>query len=273
VSHSQQEAAPALAHPARFFAEAASDLKRARPAAWRLFRANVRARYRRAWLGYLWLLLPAAATAALCAFIRARGIVSAGPTALPYPLFVLSGVMLWQAFSEALQAPLQQLGAARRTITRMPVPHEAVIGAGLLEVLLAAGVRLAVLGIAIAILAPGVSPSVLLLPLGFLALALLGLALGLLAAPFGLLWDDVGRGMFLFTAFLFFVTPVVYPLPRRGLLLFNPVTPLLDTSRAWISGPAAPWAFLAAVAVSLLLLAGAWLFYRLARPHVVARLG
>jgi ABC-type polysaccharide/polyol phosphate export permease len=67
---------------------------------------------------------------------------------------------------------------------------------------------------------------------------------------------------------------VLYRVPEHGILRFNPVTPLLDTTRAWlIAGESAMNAFAIVMSVTLVVLIFAWLFQRLARPHVVARLG
>lgn len=266
-------ASPPLSRPKSFVREAMADLCRSLPVAWRLFRANVTARYRSAWLGWLWLLLPAAGTAAICGFIRARGIVTTTPTDLPYPFFVLAGVTLWQVFLESLQAPLQQLRSMRSIITRTNVPHEAVIGAGILELLLNAAVRLLLLAVAMVMFRIAPSPSLLLVPFGVLTLATLGVAIGLIVAPIGMLWDDVGRGIAFAATVLFFLTPAAYPLPPSGLLRLNPVSPLLDSTRAWIGGGSSPWGFAEVAGGSFVLLLFALLFYRLAQPHFVARLG
>jgi lipopolysaccharide transport system permease protein len=266
-------AEPELRRPRRFLRLALADLARSRPAAWALFLANLRAQHRRAWLGYLWLLLPALAAAGVGVFVQSRGIVAVAATRLSYPLFALTGLILCQSILDALNAPLEQLGGARQMITRSTVPHEAVIGAAMLRICLNALVRLAVLAAAFAVAGVPVAPTALLVPFGLAALILLGLSLGLLTAPLGLVSDDVPRAIFLASTFLFFLTPVVYPVPHLPLLRLNPVAILIDTTRAWLSGPAPSAALLAIAVGALTLLVAAWLLDRLARPHVVARLG
>jgi lipopolysaccharide transport system permease protein len=266
-------AEPELRRPGLFLVAAAGDLRAALPLGWRLFRSNLRVRYRRSWLGYVWLLLPALGTAALAAFIQSRRIVTVAPTELPYPLFVLAGIILWQLFGEALNAPLQQLQAGRQLVTRSRVPHEALVTAGVLEVLLNAVIRLAVLAAALPWFDVGFTASMLLVPLGAVVLALLGLGAGLLLAPLGLLYDDVGRGLALLLSFGFFVTPIVYPIPSGSMLRFNPLAPPIETVRHWIAGTGAAPGFWPVAAGGAALLLLAWLFYRLARPHFTARLG
>lgn len=270
IVHSSQSE---LRHPGRFFAEAFRDLRRAPAVAWRLFLSNVRARHRRSWLGYVWLLLPTLATTAIWTYIHTRGVIAIAPTAVPYPVYVLAGTVLWQVFVDALNAPLQQLQASRQLITRSRVPHEALILAGVFEVLLNCAARLLVLLPALLFFAVPIGPRTLLLPLGIAALLLLGLALGMLIAPAGLLYDDVGRAVALATGFWFFLTPVVYRAPADGLLRLNPVTPLLETTRGWLTSNGTARGFGAVTLAALVTLFAAWLVQRIARPHTVARLG
>lgn len=262
-----------LQHPARFFADAMRDLRRSPRVAWQLFVSNVQARHRRTWLGYLWLLLPTLGTTAVWVYVRSRGVIATGATGLPYVVHALSGMIFWQVFTESLVSPLQQLAANRQLITRSRVPHEALILAGVFETLLNCAVRLVILAIAMA--ATGVMPgrAIVLVPIGVAALALLGSTLGVFAAPAGLLYDDIGRAMAMLTGFWFFLTPVVYPAPARGLMRWNPVTPLLETTRQWLTSPAPAGGFAIVAGAAAAVLVAAWLFERLARPHVAARLG
>ncbi len=264
----------ALSHPGRFFAAAREDLRRTPAMAWRLFRRNLQARYRRTWLAYAWLLLPSVATTVVWTYIHSQRIIVIGPTDLPYPLHVLAGMALWQTFLEALNAPLQQLTAGRQLVTRSPVPLEALVLAGGLEVLLNCGVRMVLLGLVLLAYGVPVGPGLLLAPLGVAALIGLGLAFGVLLAPLGLLYDDVGRAIVMVANFWFFLTPVVYSAPAAGLLRLNPVTPLLETARTWLTSaePAAPGFLLVSLTAVVLLLVG-WGLLRLARPHLVERLG
>lgn len=263
---------PELARPAAFFGRALNDLRASPRLGWRLFQADARARHRRSLLGWAWLLLPAAAAALICVYLQSRRVFAVGPTELPYGVHVLTGVVLWQVFVEALNAPLKQLSAAKQMITRSRVPHEAVLLSGLYEVALNAVVRLAVLIAVLAAFRLVPAPSVALLPVGMIALTALGFTLGLAMAPLGLLYDDVRQAMMLATSFLFFLTPIVYLAPETGLLHLNPVTPLLNTTRSWIVSAEAGVSFFIVAGASLAGLALAWLLYRLAQPHVIARL-
>ncbi|HYK04886.1 MAG TPA: ABC transporter permease [Thermoanaerobaculia bacterium] len=265
---------PALRHPRRFLASAKEDLRNTATVAWHLFRRNVQVRYRRTWLGYAWLLLPIIATTLVWVYINARRLVVIAAPEIPYPVHVLAGMALWQTFVDALNAPLQQLAAGRQLVTRSRVPLEALVLAGVLEALSNCAVRLVVLASMLITYDVPIGWSVLFAPLGIAALMLLGLAFGVFLAPVGLLYDDVGRAVVMVTGLWFFLTPVIYRAPEEGILRLNPVTPLLETTRAWLtsSAPAAD-GFVLVTAAAAALLVVAWVLLRLARPHVVERLG
>lgn len=271
MSETVYSADAALRRPGRFLHDALEELLRSPAVGWRLFRSNVQARHRRTWLGYLWLVLPAIGTTLVWVYVQSRRIVTIAPTELPYPVYALAGMVLWQVFIDALNAPLQQLGAGRQVITRSRVPHEAFLVAGAIETLFNCAVRAALLVPVLFFFGVSVRVTAVLIPAGIVALALFGLALGMAIAPAGMLYEDVGRGLALVTGLWFFVTPVVYP--ARGVMRWNPVTPLVETTRGWLTGAVPGGGFALVVALTVPLLLAAWLLLRLARPHVVARLG
>ncbi|MEL7219497.1 MAG: hypothetical protein AAGK01_13850 [Pseudomonadota bacterium] len=90
-----------------------------------LFMANLRASQRRALLGYVWLVTPAIATAIAFSLLRRWKVFEVAETDLPYALFVLSGVLLWQCFFDAVIAPVTQLKSQSDFLAFVPVRFEA----------------------------------------------------------------------------------------------------------------------------------------------------
>jgi lipopolysaccharide transport system permease protein len=278
VAEVTYSAEPQLRAGGSFAAETWRDLSVAGPVAWQLFVRRLQAGYRRSLLGYLWLVLPPLATTGVWVALNAAQVLRVGGTRVPYPLFVLAGTVLWQLFVDALNAPLAQLSGSRAILGKSRIPHEAFLLAGAIEVLFNFAVRALVLLPVFAWFGGAPAASLLLAPAGVAALLLLGFAAGLLLAPLGLLYADVARALTLATGVLFFLTPVLYPLPAAGpaavLRVANPVAPLLSTTREWLTGgaPAPAAGFVPVVAASLVALAMGWLCYRLARPHLISRL-
>jgi lipopolysaccharide transport system permease protein len=118
----------------------------------------------------------------------------------------------------------------------------------------------------------------LLFPLGFLVLLLLGCATGLVFVPIGALYGDVGRGIQLALRFGFFVTPVIYAMPDSGLtrklLLWNPVSAPLVSSRSWLIGGEGTFAWETALVcfASLIVLVAATIIFKVVMPHLIERL-
>ena len=267
-----------LRSPGRFLRETFTDLRASREVAWHLFARNLRSQYRQSFLGYLWIVLPPVATMLLWVYLNWTKTLAIGATALPYPVFVLTGTMLWQVFVDALYCPLNQLGASRALITKVRLPHEAILLSGLGVLLFNFLVRLVILLAALLAFHCPLTWGLLLAPFGLLVLVLLGLTIGLLLAPLGLLYQDISMSLTVIMGFAFFVTPIVYPVPTKWpaslLATLNPVTPALETTRNWIAlGPVWPAdGFFAVAAGTLVFFILAWLIYRLATPHLVARL-
>ena len=266
-----------LRYPRRFFHSIFSDLRVSPSVAWSLFLRNLRVQYRQTWLGYFWLLSPLATTLTWV-YLTSANILNVGQTGAPYPVYVLTGTSLWQVFAEALNCPLQQLGAARDIVSKTRIPHESLLLAGLIEVLFNFTVRLmTTLPVLVWFKLPW-HWTILFVPLGALLLLLLGLTIGLLLTPVGLLYQDVSRGLGIVMGFWFFLTPVIYPPPVKWpaslLVTLNPVTPLLITTRDWlIFGTVAPaTGFTIVSGLSFVCLVIGWLSYKLAKPHLIARL-
>lgn len=255
-----------------------ADLRASRELAWRLFVRNISAQYRQSFLGYAWAFLPPLFTTAIWVFLQSQKIFSVGDTGMPYVVFVLTGTVLWQTFVEALNSPLQMVNESRVMLAKINFPREALILTGIGQVLFNFGIRVVVLVPVFWWFEVPLQAGMLLSLMGVLALVTLGIAIGLILTPFGMLYQDVGRALGFGTQALFFLTPIVYPVPQASwagaLIQLNPVTPLLQSTRDWmVSGSTSHWGgFLWVCGISLLLLLAGWILYRIAMPHLISRM-
>lgn len=265
-----------LAAPRAFLRSVRADAGVVYRIGWQLFMRNLKVQARQSLLGYTWMLLPPLVAGLVWIFLGRARVVNVNTGGVPYPAFVLAGVFLWQGFVEALNCPLQQLNASRATLAKVRVPHEAFVTAGAAVVVFNSLVRLLVLlGVMLWFGVP-LTGTLALAPLGLAVLLALGLALGWLVALLGLLYADVTQALPVVLNLWFLITPIVYTLPAGfgRWLNFNPVTPLLATTRSWLlAGPAtpAPGFGLVALLAGILLVLN-WLAYRLAQPHLISRL-
>ena len=268
-----------LRQPRKFVRELISDLWGSRELAWRLFVRDLRAQYRASLLGYVWVFLPPLVAGLPFVYLNSAGVISVGDTPIPYAAYAMVGAIIWQTFVDALNSPLRAVNAARAMLTRINFPREAILLSGLMQVGFTFVVRLAlVIGVfaAFALKPAATSP---LFVVGMISIALTGFMIGLVLTPLGVLYGDVQHSLPIASTFLMLITPVLYPVPSSGLgamvASLNPLTPLITTTRDWLTTGAAVQhiAFLVVSGVTVTLLILAWVLYRLALPHLVARLG
>ncbi len=269
----------AIASPRRLLRDMLRDLRASRELAWRLAVRDISAQYRQTLLGFFWLLAIPLAHSIIWIFLGLSGTLSVGTTSIPYPAYVLAGTLLWTIFTDAVQAPLQGVMESKEVLARINFPREAIILSGVYQVAFNACIKFALLAALLPLL--GVPPawSQALAPLGIMTILLAGLVLGLLLTPVGLLYTDIAKGLPLLLQFLMFLTPVIYPLPANGpartLLLLNPLTPLVEVTRQWLTGQEAgmiAYLFIMAL-VALFAMLILWVVYRLAMPIVIERMG
>jgi len=253
------------------------DLWISRELAWRLLVRNIKAQYRQTALGYLWAFLPPVVTTVSFSFLNSSGVISIQNTSVPYPLYVLTGTVLWQAFADALHGPIRLVTSSREMLAKVNFPREALILAAGGEVLIYTAIRLLLVVTAMIWYGVPLPSTLVFTPVAILGLISFGVVIGLLLAPVALLVHDVERGLAMVLTLWFFLTPVVYPPPSTWpaslLATINPVSALLAGARyLFIAGADVNWSYwLAANAVTLILLLAGWVAYRLAIPHVLAR--
>ncbi len=268
-----------LRNPGQLVKDMAIDLIADRGLAWQFAVRDIKAQYRQAFFGILWALILPLANTVTWIFLNSTGIISVGKTDLPYPVYVFTGTMVWAIFMDALNAPLVQATAAKSMLAKINFPREALIMSGILQTLFNGSIKIGLLLAALIIF--GIYPDwhLVLFPLAVMSLILSGTTLGLLVTPIGLLYTDIGKGISLVMQFLMFVTPVVFPMPTSGWAVkvfeYNPLTPLILTSRHWLTGFPADYLgqFLIVNLLLFLLLLVVGVIYRLTMPILIERMG
>ena len=268
-----------LRNPAQLLRGMFRDLLASNELAWRLFVRDTSAQYRQSILGYVWAIIPPLLASLPFVFLNSQGVVSMGETKIPYAAYAMIGTIIWQVFVDALSTPLKTVSSAKSMLARINFPREALLLAGLGTVIFNFLIRFVLLIGVFAWFKIMPPPIALLLPLGVLALTVMGFMIGVLLTPLGLLYNDVQQTIPIAATFLMLLTPVLYTQPKSGLAgtitAWNPLTPLVMTTRDWITvGTTSHLLGFSIVSISacFLLFLG-WLVYRVALPHVVSRIG
>lgn len=173
------------------------------------------------------------------------GVFNPGPTAVPYPAFVILSVSMWQLFIGLFDQISRSFTVSGPMLTQVAFPHEilviqksALVLFNFLLPLVASLVVLLVYG------SPFTWSSFLFLP-ALLPLILLGISLGMLFSIVEVLAIDLYHVAHrIITGMLIYISPVVFspqvnsPL-LQSLMAFNPLTYLIDTPRALLLGQSA----------------------------------
>lgn len=257
-----------------------NDLPQAHELGFRLFKRNLTALYRQSLLGFAWAILPPLATAALWIVLRGNNVVSVQDTGAPYPVFVLTGTMLWQVFSEAILAPLTQVTENKIMLSKINIPREGLLLSGLYQLIFNTIIKILLLAGVFLIFHQTVSfSSLFFVPLGLFAIGLAGFSIGLFLTPLGMLYQDVNRGLTILLPFFMYLTPTVYPAPREGtiglVMKFNPIATFITQTRNWfIAQPVYDlhffWIYIFIFALIFLV---ALIIFRLSMPMIIERIG
>lgn len=270
----------ALRQPLKLVGDIARDLWAGRELAWRMFLRNIRGLYRQSFLGLFWAFLPPLANTAVWVILRnAKAFDLAGNLKVDYAAYVMAGMVIWQSFVEALQAPIQAVQSNRNMLSKLKFPRESILLVKFFEVLFNLAVRTAVL-IPLLLLMNSAAFNVTMLwaPVLVLLLIILGFGIGLFLMPFAMLYQDVGRTIIVSLPVWMILTPIIYAPPEgwvsAPLNYLNPASPLLSVARdLLVLGESAFWINMwvyAVIAIPLLLVG--LVLYRVSMPVLVERI-
>jgi ABC-2 type transport system permease protein len=191
---------------------------------------NLKVKYQRSTLGFLWTLLNPLVTALVLVVVF--GHIVRVPVD-DFWAFLLSGYFAWSYLQFNLNTAthiLGQHGALRRSVA---FPDELLVVASALSRLAEYGIEMLLILAALAVFHHHAVPSsYFLVPVLVLLLVLLSLGLMLPLATLSVFYTDVQHAMPAVLLTLFYVSPVFYPaslVPEelRFLMVVNPVAPLL----------------------------------------------
>jgi len=243
-----------------------------------LTRRDVSAQYRQSYFGILWLFITPLASAAIWVFLNSSGTITITDTGIPYPVYAFSGTLIWSILLESINAPMASTNAARGIISKINFPKEALVLSGIYKLLFNSSFKVLLLVVFIFVFGVGFHWSLLLLPLVLVMAVVFGTSLGLLITPIGLLYSDVSRLISMGLSLLMYVTPVVYGIPKTGIMktimTYNPFTPFILTIRDVAVGGSPEFLnyFIGLTGLGIALFFIGLVIYRVSIPVIVERL-
>lgn len=258
--------------------ESLADIGRSRFLSFQLAKRDIQAQYRQSYLGIIWAFVTPLTTAFVWIFLNNSGTVRVTDTGIPYPVYAFSGTLLWSIITESINSPMTSTNSAKSILSKINFPKEALVVSGVYKLLFNSSIKVLLLLVFIFFFGVGFHWSLLLFPLAILGGVLFGTTLGLFITPLGMLYKDIGRLIGFGLGFLMYVTPVVYGIPKSGIMKtvmeLNPFTPIILTARDLAVGmpPAHLTYFLIVIACCIPLFFIALLFYRISIPILVERM-
>ncbi len=201
--------------------------------AWR----DIKVRYKQTTVGILWAFFVPIITMVIFSvfFGNFAGMSSDG---LPYPIFVYTGLIFWNFFSQAISNSSQSLVASQEIVKKIYFPKVILPATSIFVTVIDFAISLLVLvGLIIYYRFIPNPISILIIPVLIFITYVLSLGLGLLLSALNVKYRDVRYIVPFFIQLLLFLTPVIYPTSIvsaqwRWILYFNPISGVIENARA-----------------------------------------
>jgi lipopolysaccharide transport system permease protein len=221
------------------------DFARWREILYMLVLRDLKARTKQAYLGYLWILIQPLLLTGVFSFLIQQVLGRTDLSDIPYPVFLMAGVIPWQFFANSLNESAESLVKNVDLVRQVYFPREILAVYPVFARLVDVAVGCVALGVLLLVFHVPVSGWVVLIPLVLLEEMLFAAACGMLLSAANVAWRDVSRGLPLVLFLMLYAVPVLYPPERvpaaiRPIYTLNPMAHLVDLFRAAVLGTHAP---------------------------------
>ena len=265
-------------HVGRLLKESLTDMVGSRFLARQLAVRDIKAQYRQSYLGIIWAFITPLTTALVWIFLNNTGTIRVTDTGIPYPVYAFSGTLLWSIITQSINAPTGSTKSAKSILSKINFPKEALLVSGIYKLLFDSSIKIVLLIVFVFVFGVGFHGTLLLFPLAILGAVFFGTTIGLLLTPISMLYNDIGKIVSFGLKFIMYITPVVYAIPKEGMMKtvmeWNPLTPIILTTRDLAVGMSPEYLtyYLIVLACCIPLFFIALVFYRISIPVIVERL-
>ena len=221
---------------------AATEIWTYRNLIYNLAQRELRSRYKKSLLGWLWSLINPAAMLAIYTivfgvFFDTQPPIAGNGHTESYGLYLFAGLVIWNMFNGTVTGAIIALQTSGGLLNKVYFPPSAPAIANLITVVLQAFIEAAILAV-IMIALGNVSITYLLFPVALVFLALFSMGVGLFVSVFNVYYRDVGYLVSIGMQVLFYATPIIYPLTLidkypaiQDIVRLNPLTQLVEWCR------------------------------------------
>jgi ABC-2 type transport system permease protein len=203
----------------------------------RIAKTDFKLRYHGSVLGYVWVILKPLLMFTILNFVFSSLFNYRNSGTPNYPLELLTGLLLFQFFSEATMTGLTSLVSKAQLVTKIYVPRSAIVLGSTMNALFVFGMNLIVLGVFFAIYhkVPTLD-GVLMFFVYSVLLYILAVAFSFLTAPFFVRFRDLSTIWEVLLSALMYASPIIYPLTTlpakyRQIVLLSPLAYIIDYSK------------------------------------------
>jgi len=243
---------------------------------WRLFARDLSAKYKQSFLGNSWCLFMPFVAIGTFMYLNHAGILHIRQTPMPYPLYALIGLSIWQIFATGLNSGANSLVGAGDLVTKINFPREVLVIASMAQSVFEFLIKFVLILVFFFIFKYVPSWKIVFFPFVLLPLVFLTIGLSLILSLLNGVMRDIGNMVSLLLMFLMFLTPVLYPLPSQHFLLLklNFLSPLINAPRELMTDGSIhqPLYYGVASVISLLLFLMAWRIFHLAETKIPERI-
>ena len=205
-----------------------------------LARRDVLVRYKQAVIGVFWAVLQPVVLAGVFSLFLGVVLELPAPEGIPYPLFAVTGMVMWLAFTSAIQTASESTVTSEPLISKIYFPRILIPIASVVPSIVDFGFGfIVVVGIS---LAYGLTPpiAILTVPLILLLAVTTALGAGIWLSALNVRYRDVHLVVPLLVLVGLFVTPVIYPLQElidlvpqsiQAVYALNPMVGVLEGFR------------------------------------------
>jgi lipopolysaccharide transport system permease protein len=217
------------------FPEIYNELKANRWLIFQLFKKDFLALYKQSFIGLMWAVIIPLVTVGTFVVLNGAGVFNTGAIAVPYALYAVLGVAIWQLFSAGIIASSNSLVLAGPMITKINFSLKSLVVASMGQSILSFLVGFGVVVVLLFYYRFVPSAGILLLPLLIIPIILLTLGLGFMSSLLNGILRDIGNVLSICMTFLLFLTPILYAKPTTGILAvvstYNPLYYLVSVPR------------------------------------------
>ena len=257
-----------ISNSGRSFGADMRDLWAYRDLLFLLARRDITVRYKQSLLGVAWAIVQPLALMVVFTVVFGR-FAKMPSDGVPYPLFVLCGLLPWQFFSRTLASTSSSLTSSNALVSKVYFPRLILPLSRTISGLIDFGICFLMFFAVMAWYGIAPTPSILALPLLLALLVASALAVGIWLSALNVRYRDIGLAVPFISQVLMYASPIAYTssvVPEKWKFVYglNPIVGIVDGFRWALIGRAPPdqSTVVSAVVFVLLLLVGGLMFFR-----------